>query len=339
VTIKKTYTLPLAQSYFTPFNTIAMPPITVPPPENLQLQSALVRLPLEIKYMIVKYCFAADRPIVDAVVGRKTPASVNMPGPSINLLQTCRRLYHETDRRPLFFQNTFRFTSVDKIRAFFASLGDACTASVRDVEIDVQRVHSDHSGMAREWRDYLAWGSGAWAKTLGSLHEEAPNLKCLRLNFQAWPTIPLQRAELWSLLGNMLSYVEGLERIIVTGASKGSGMARREPWSPVHFVGGDDVGTNDLVQHMWKTVGSGSANDEQDKMIRWTRENRKLQLEVVTKSYLVKDVDLEWNSPMAREKHTDPWPEQGTCTWLAYHFRDSEAIGPTKKEINPSAVE
>ncbi|KAF2240394.1 hypothetical protein BU26DRAFT_407071, partial [Trematosphaeria pertusa] len=294
---------------------------TIALPENMQLQSPLMRLPPEIKHIIYGYCFVTDGPIIDPVVDCARPKEEQKPKLGVNLLRTCRRVYHEADRRPLFTQNTFRFTTVDRVRCFIKSLAEPYRACVQDIEIDARRVHCDHPGIAREWLHYLAWGGGTWSEILGSLRMDAPGLRCLRLNFESWPSIPMFRAELWNLLRSMLLQVEGLERIVVIGASKGKGMAMREPWSPVHFVGGDDVGSDDLVQRMWKVVG---AQDDLEKVIRWIRSGGRLYLEVVTKTYLVKHVEKNWAGSCKREKSTDPWPENGSCTWLQYQNRKSD---------------
>ncbi|KAF2679440.1 hypothetical protein K458DRAFT_422257 [Lentithecium fluviatile CBS 122367] len=309
--------------------------ITIAAPENLQLQSPLVRLPTEIRNIIYSYCFAADGPIVDPVVGCNRPEGETFPKLGVNVLQTCRRIYHEADRRPLIAQNTFRFTTVDRVRCFLQSLGNEYSDLVEDIEIDARRVHSDHPSIGREWLQYLAWGGGNWGKILGSLCVDAPGLKCLRLNFQSWPSIPMFRTELWNLLRAMLWHVEGLERVIVVGASKGAGMAKREPWSPVHFVGGDDVGSGDLVEHMWNTVRD---SNKLGKVIRWERREGRLYLEVVSRAYLVKNVNKKWAGPCTRENYTDPWPENGSCTWFGYQNRNSDVIEPSTKGVNPSGA-
>lgn len=288
--------------------------------------------------MIFAYCFAAQGPIIDPVVGCPRPASEHAPDLGLNLLQTCRRVYHEADRRPLFAQNTFRFTTVDRVRSFLTSLGPALSGSVQDIEIDARRVHSDHPGIAREWLHYLAWGGGTWAKILGSLREDASGLKCLRLNYESWPTIPIFRAELWNLLRSMLLQVEGLERVVVIGASKGLGMSRREPWSPVHFVGGDDVGSDDLVQRMWRSVGKPQ-EDDNNKVIRWVRTKGRLELEVVTKAYLVDKIDRHWAGVHTRKTHQDVWPVNGSCSLFAYNNRNTDIAELTTKGFNPSVAE
>lgn len=304
-------------------------------PANLQTQSRLVQLPQEIKHLIFNLCFTADGAIVEPMPN-SGPSNGDVPRRmGVNLLQTCRRLYHETDRRSLFTQNTFRFSTVDRMSAFLKSLGPVHSACIRDVEIDAQRLHSNHPGLAREWLQYLSWGNGQWDKSLGSLHADAPGLKCLRLNFESWPRIALKRVELWNQLRNMLAKTEHLERIVVSGSSKGAAMAKRAPFSPVHYVGGDDVGVDDLVPRMWSAVGAAN----QSKVVRWTRHDGKLELEVVSIPYLLKDIDPYWHGPSVRRSHTDPWPENGSCTLFGYENRDSDVTEPTTKGLNPSASE
>lgn len=311
-----------------------MATVAIAPPTNLQLQSPLLRLPTEIKHIIYGYCLTTDRPIVDPIVGCTRSDDEKLPKLGVTILQTCRRVYHEADRRPLLSRNLFRFTTVDRVSCFFKSLGETHRECVEEVEIDARRVHSDHPGIAREWLQYLAWGGGSWGKILGSLRMDAPGLKCLRLNFESWPSIPMFRAELWNLLRSMLMQVEGLERVVIIGASKGRGMAVREPWSPVHFVGGDDVGSDDLIQRMWNAVGK----PDDVKVIRWERQDGKLYLEVVSKSYLVTKLDRRWKGPCARRSRTDAWPENGSCSWSSYLNRDWDAVEPIRKTISPIAV-
>lgn len=305
-------------------------------PDNLQQQSRLVQLPQEIKTLIFDLCFTAHGPIVEPIPNNDTPSNSHVSRRmGVNVLHTCRRLYHETDRRSLFTQNTFRFSTVDRMSTFLRSLTPLHRACVHTVEIDAQSMHSKHPGLAREWLHYLSWGNGPWDKSLGSLHVDAPALKCLRLNFESWPRIAIKRVDLWNQLRNMLSNIEGLERTVVVGASKGASMAKRAPFSPVHYVGGDDVGVDDLVPRIWSTVGS--LNDS--KIVRWTRQDGRMELEVVTMSHLLKNVDPYWCGPSVRRSHTDPWPENGSCTLFGYENRDSDVTEPTTKGFNPSADE
>jgi hypothetical protein len=312
----------------------------IAPPENLQLQSPLVRLPTEIKHMIFGYCFIAKDPIVDPILGHGPSKKNVIPPLGVSVLQTCRRVYHETDRRPLFTQNMFRFTTENRMRGFLESVGEEHRACVQDIEMDAQRLNGDDLNITQGWLKYLAWsvetwGDGSW-KPSGSLHMDAPGLKCLRLNFESWPTLPMFRTQLWDFLRGILLQFRGLERVIVVGASKGKGMARRDPWSPVHFVGGDDVGSDDLVDRMWKAVGK---SEEAEKVVRWERRGGKLHLEVVTKRHLSRYVESHRAGPCAKKAFADAWPENGSCTWFAYQHRNSDVTEPTTKGFNPSAGE
>jgi hypothetical protein len=183
-------------------------------------------LPLEIKHIIQRLCLVADYPIVDPVAGGNNFEKNRSLGPGVALLRTCRRICAEVDRRPLFAQNIFRFTTADKAKAFLNTIGSYHAASVRTLEIDVRELQSDRPDLARDWIHYLG----------GSLHADAPGLACLRLNFESWPKMSIVRTELWNLLLTMLSKIEGLQRVVILGASKGAAMGRREPWSPVHYV-------------------------------------------------------------------------------------------------------
>ncbi|KAH9866426.1 hypothetical protein IAQ61_008431 [Plenodomus lingam] len=137
---------------------------SIPSPTNLQLQSPFVQLPAEIQHVICGFAFAANDPIVDP----KTNASSTQldselhPPLGIALLQTCRRLYHDVDRRPLFAQNVFRFTTVDRLQSFIKQVDT--TRNILDLEIDFRRLDSDKPEIAQEW-----------LRTCGSLDKEVPS--------------------------------------------------------------------------------------------------------------------------------------------------------------------
>jgi hypothetical protein len=282
-------------------------PFGVASPDNLQLQSPLIRLPAEIKHIIYSLCFVTEHPIIDPNTDGPNNRTIH-PKLGINLLQTCRRTYYEADRRPLFASNTFRFTTVNAMRTFLHSIPASHRMCIQDIEIDVRQVHSDRPDLAREWLDYL---------TTGLLRKDAGGLRCLRLNFEAWPIIPMCRNELWNLLRHMLSKLGDLDRVIVLGASRGRGMRQEPPWSPIHFVGGDDVGPNDLIIRMSKAIAGESEND---KAISWVREDKRLQLEVTSRRYHAK---TRWYGSSERDKHTDPWPLNGSCSISEYNSRYS----------------
>lgn len=121
------------------------------PPTNLQPQSPFLRLPAEIHHIICGYAFTAKDPIVDPRTHTSSARLDSEVHPPLGtaLLQTCRRLYHEIDRRPLFAQNVFRFTTAERMRSFVKQPDTAC--NILDLEIDFQRLDSDQPEIAREW--------------------------------------------------------------------------------------------------------------------------------------------------------------------------------------------
>lgn len=306
-------------------------------PMNCQEQSRLLRLPGEIRNSIYYHCLTTRDPIIDTAPTGHAYFDRNVPILATALLRTCQLIYNEADRRLLYAHNTFRFSSVFRVRSFLQALRPECASMVQDIEIDARKVHSDHPGIAREWINYLAWGEGAWAKILGSLRMDARGLKVLRLNFESWPAMYMLRAELWNLLRALLLNVTGLERMVVIGASKGPPAASVEPWSPIHFVGGDDVGSDDLVQLMGRTLGQ---SEDKSKIIRWTRADGKIFLEVVTITYLKNHLGPVWRERTETPKATNSWPENGSCTWIEYQHRNVDlALETVRQTINPiSAV-
>jgi hypothetical protein len=307
--------------------------IIIPPPDNLQPQSELLQLPAEIKHIIYRLCFIADAPIINPQIDnpkdRQDGTACTTPGAA--LLQTCRRTYHEIDRRPLFAQNTFRFSNLIRMQGFLRALPLDYRTRIHDIEIDLRELNSDHPHIAREWLQYIALAKN---EALGSLRADAAGLQCLRVNLEAWPIMPVFRSELWQFLRSMLSELRGLDRIVVTGASKGKAMDRKLPWSPVHFVGGDDVGAHDLLTRMNKCVTGNSS----DNLVKWLRQDGKLQLEVLSKSSLQSSVAVHWAQASGIDNRTKVWPLNGACSLFACENRYSYGEESVDKELNPNAV-
>ena len=147
-------------------------------------------------------------------------------------------------------------------------------------------------------------------------------------------SVPMFRSELWQFIRSMLSGLESLDRIVVTGASKGKAMDRKLPWSPVHFVGGDDVGAHDLLARMNKCVIGNSS----DNLVRWTRQDGKLQLEVHSKSSLQSSTAARWAQASGIDGRTETWPPNGVCSFFACENRYSYREESEDKELNPNAV-
>ncbi|KAH8719393.1 hypothetical protein GQ44DRAFT_829279 [Phaeosphaeriaceae sp. PMI808] len=184
-----------------------MSALSIAPPAHLQLQSPLVRLPAEIKHMIYALCFTAKDKTTDPTIADGRTQGNLVPSFGVALLQTCRRLYHEIDRRPFFSQNTFSFTTFEKAKAFFGPIDQHHRASVHNVEIDICKAELGWPDSTYGWGQYLHHPSGSGPKTKNSLHMDAPNLKTLRLNFAAWPKINKNRFDLWDLLKYLIGAV------------------------------------------------------------------------------------------------------------------------------------
>lgn len=129
--------------------------------------------------------------------------------------------------------------------------------------------------------------------------------------------------------GAMKPYLNRILLSSSSGSSKGDAMARRDAWSPVHFVGSDDVGSDEI---MWPTVGSPG---NEDKLIRWARHSGNISLEVVLKAHIQKANRL-WVETSTKKKVSDPWPKNGHCSWQEYQQRHEHLALPEPRNVNPT---
>ena len=301
---------------------------TIAPPENLQPQSLLLQLPAEIKHLIFGLCLITDTPISDPKIDSKgqQDGSVCNRASRLSLLQTCRRMYHEVDRRPLFAHNTFRFSRLETMRPLLQALPASYRQCIQDIEIDLQHLNSDHAHLTHAWLQYLAWTED---DRKPSLRMDTGGLKCLRFNLEAWPVIAMYRCELWEVLRGILRGLANMERVVVTGKGRGKTMVQKAPWSPVHFVGGDNVGSDDLIPRMSSCVGAESGRA---RMIRWLRKDGKVQLEVVSTTCTEERAS-------AQPSENGIWPLNGSCTVSAYEQHYLGGKQSASLELNPSVVE
>ncbi|KAF1983860.1 hypothetical protein K402DRAFT_396333 [Aulographum hederae CBS 113979] len=294
-------------------------------------------MPPEIRNEIYHHAFSGDAAVVDPAW--EGPKSLNSKGPHISspalgtgLLRTCQRLYSEADVRTLYSNNIFRFTSVPRIHNFARGAPESFRDRFGDVEIDVRELSKEHPSVARDWIQYLSWATDAWAEKLGSMKADFPAIHTLRLNLASWPRINMDKDDLWVLLKNLLKNVEGLDRIIVTGASKGAWMEKQEPWSPMHFVGGDNVTKGDLVEWMAGTVYGEPGN----KAVQWTRKNGQVQLEVFALDGVPRracaKLAQNWQNMQIKQL-----PPNGHCTLHAYSQRKKAPLTKSKAtRVSPS---
>lgn len=262
-----------------------------------------------------------------------------IPPLAVALLRTSRLIHAEAPISLLYARNTFRFTSVTHCQTFLLALPPWLRTRVHDIEVDVRDIspsplpapEAPGAGINREWPQYLSWRPVSTAR-LGSLRVDAPGLRVLRLDFSAWPRARLSRRHLWDILRRLLHNVEGLERVVLKGCyAAGTAMARREPWDPAYYVGTDEVTTEGVVERMWGTVKGASREGDKNgsngaKVVRWERDDEgHIALEVVSLEHLSKarsargyyggskKLDL-----VTRQKASDPWPDNGVCTYEEY---------------------
>jgi hypothetical protein len=142
-------------------------------------------------------------------------------------------------------------------------------------------------------------------------------------------------AELWRLLRAFLAQIGPLRKITLVGAFYRSYSKEFEPWSPIYFVGRDNVEPNDLIQCMGHKV----AGPDADKLIRWIREDGKLELEVESKNYPPGEEDRPCAEVTQQMTMTNLWPRYGFCTWPVYEELSTGAANASSNALNPSGAE
>ncbi|KAF2839146.1 hypothetical protein M501DRAFT_1003705 [Patellaria atrata CBS 101060] len=296
---------------------------------NPQKACGFLRLPGEIRNLIYALALTSSHTITDASPLPKDSGTHevsvhhSLPPLSTPLLRSCRLIAQEAPLRLLYASNTFRFTSPTNAHKFAASLPPELSSRIQDVELDMRNTGSREEQYPA-WTWYTSWQRGFWVEQFGSLSLDFPGLKVLRLNFNAWPRIPVAGRHLWDILRRLLMNVDGLERIILTGASEGSS-PEKEPWSPAHFIGVEDVAfADDLVDKMWQTVQKVQRHAD-DGIIRWSRSNSKVYLEVSSTMYLRRTIETRFNRPVYLERSGD-WPESGYCSFTDYRNQKEASL-------------
>lgn len=277
-----------------------------------QTQSPLLRLPAELRNMIYYYCLVSTEPITDAAFSSRNASLSLSPSPyrstpplGTSIMSTCRKCFDEADIRPLFEQNTFCFTNAARMQSFLTGIGKYANL-INDIAINVRAVtlndalHTTELGSLQSWNYY---------RTV-QLKADVSSLKTLRLNFEHWPRINMTRRNLWELLRRLLRGITGLERVIVTGASKGNWMGLQDPWNPAHYVGTRDVGPRDLVELM----SSAISGPVEDRYIRWSRGDGSITLEAFSVPPAAVPPPLVSSSSLIL-------PSSGCTSWIDYTVR------------------
>jgi len=299
-----------------------------------QNQSLFFTLPGEIRNAIYDLIFITsnNEPITDVHFASTSSAVASphqtVPPLGLSVFATCKRVLDEAPSQKAYTGNTFRFTSVSRLRGFSLAVPKHVRHLVEDVEIDVRELSRAHPQRSREWTEHLFYATNAHSPSIGSFKVDLPGIKTLRLNFEAWPRIDVVREELWFLLKRLLLHVRGLERVVVSGWSRGEWMAKQDPWSAVHYAGSDAVGKEELIEWMCGAVlGKEDAVDGEDKLVSWHRNESCIAIEVCNSASIPRHVSLG----ASRALGTGPIPRNGTCTVGAYNER-REAVPGWKTE-------
>jgi len=299
-----------------------------------QSESPFFALPGEIRNAIYDLIFITSngQPITDPCFARTSSAVAsphqNIPPLGLSFLATCRRVLDEAPFQKAYTSNTFRFTSVSRLRGFSLAVPKHVRHLVEDVEIDVRELSRAHPQRSREWTEHLFYATNAHNSRIGSFKVDLPGIRTLRLNFEAWPRIDIVREELWLLLKRLLLHVKGLWRVVVSGWSRGEWMASQDPWSPVHYAGSDAVGKEDLIEWMCAAVlAQEEAVIGEDKLVSWHRKESHITIEVYNSAQIPRHVFLG----ASRALGTGPISRNGICTVGAYNKR-REAVPGWKTE-------
>jgi hypothetical protein len=264
-----------------------------------QLNSPIFsKLPGELRNAIYAFASTSQTPITDpSNPSCKSGQAIatqhhQIPALGFALQRTCKRVYNELGTYPLYTLNNFRFTSATSAHRFLISLPKEQAVLIRDVEVDLRDVSDRHPSVEREWVQYMSWATdstvnGIWAKKIGGLRIDAPGLKTLRLNIEEWQRIETLKGV--ALLRDLLQNVQELERVVVTGSDGRAllaGMRDRylEMWGPVLFVGVMRFARlAGVVGWMSKGLAEG------EKVVRWSRVDQTVTLEIMTWSFFVKE--------------------------------------------------
>jgi hypothetical protein len=160
------------------------------------------------------------------------------------------------------------FSNLNTMRTFLRSLYVSDRMCIQDIEIDFRNLNSDNPHITREWLDYTAS-----EKPSDCLRKDAVGLKCLRLNFEAWPVIAMFRVELWNFLRNMLSSrmsrsVLGRQEDKAIRWARADGKLQLEVVSrPYRFgMGTQEIGPSRGQRHTdpWPLNGSCNCSNDED---------------------------------------------------------------------------
>jgi hypothetical protein len=261
---------------------------------NSQCESLLFRLPGELRNQIYTLSLTSPYKISDPSIQPNHTSNNNkhrvLPVLGTPIIRSCKRIYYEISLSSLYTQNAFRFTSATIAHKFFSALSKQTAALIKEVEIDLRNVSDNYPSVESEWTHYLTYASnpfvtGKCANKIVGLGVDAPNIRVLHLNVEAWYRNDSPQS--LELLRNLLQNVCGLDRVVVTG-SDGSALLAREKEThlrlcgPVIFTG---VMAYSRLDRVLECLAKCVEGQPERKIVRWSEQKRVITLEIMTREH------------------------------------------------------
>lgn len=203
---------------------------------TLQPKSPLISLPGELRNEIFTLALCANTPVLNPSYKSSTrPNHHSIPPLGAALSQTCRAIYATLNTAPLYKENTFVFSRVDHIHAFYNHLSRDRMRWISCITIDLREAASEFQPaspntttgeaqvVADEWIHYLACdhfghAPGVWCSKLPTLNSDIPDLKELVLDLTQWQSpFAGSRKGGWKYMQRLLANLKGLRSVEIKG--------------------------------------------------------------------------------------------------------------------------
>ncbi|GAB7351864.1 hypothetical protein MBLNU459_g2417t1 [Dothideomycetes sp. NU459] len=228
----------------------------------------------------------------------------------------------------LYTSNSFVFTRVTHIHAFFTRLRKEHARLIRGITIDLREASTNYpshgaidtsDAITHEWLHYLSCNhsnrqSGAWCSRLSTLRSDVPELQALTIDLSGWQSLqPSMRKAGWAYLRRLLCSLEGLKSLTLIGNCLDSSYwdFTPLPWAPaVWFDPAYNEKESALVELMDNTVAVEDSQS-QFKTLEWSVRNGTTTLTVRTR---------DGKKPREICESVDPThiPSSGVIMWSAF---------------------
>lgn len=202
---------------------------------NHQPQSPLASLPVELRNEIYTLSMTSPDPFLNPYfqpsLQPKHHAIASLGATS--LARSCRALNTELDLSVLFRKNTFVFTRVAHVHAFYARLTREQMRWIKGITVDLREAASSCADdeaqvttantVGNEWLHYLscnhyAHPSGVWCSRMTTINSDIPDLRELLVDLTGWQSpFAGSRKSGWRYLQRLLGKIRGLDSIALTG--------------------------------------------------------------------------------------------------------------------------